>query len=251
MLGEPAFADALETELARDLGAGAPPGRTARDRVARAGAVGAAGLDDARGAGGGADDLRGIADGLAVPVSRAIHDARGGGIAGLLGDLVAAGAPVLAIAAHAGQRARALGGRVGGFAVTSWAALEADPGLAAGFTHVVAVDPPAHAQLEALAAHLPGDGWTHLAWGEPELDVARRVLAWELDLRAPLIELFRGLLRHATEPSRAGTRTTTAPACRARRRRPRRAAARRRSQPRSGALAGRLLRVLAELGLSS
>ncbi len=261
VLGEPAFADALETELARDLGAwvrSSPAGPPAIASLALAAPVGGvAGLDDLRGiaapAGGVLDDLRGIADGLAVPVSRAIHDARGGGIAGLLGDLVAAGAPVLAIAAHAGQRARALGGRVGGFAVASWAALEADPGLAAGFTHVVVVDPPAHAQLEALAAHLPGDGWTHLAWGEPERDVARRVLAWELDLRAPLIELFRGLrAATATEtvPAPVTPRTTTAPASPALGGDDLAALLRGDgSQPRSGALAGRLLRVLAELGL--
>ena len=37
----------------------------------------------------------------------------------------------------------ACGDRVGGFAICSWQALEDDPALAAGFAHVVAVDPPA------------------------------------------------------------------------------------------------------------
>ena len=71
-----------------------------------------------------------------------MRDLRGTGIAGLLGDLVASGEPVLAVSAHAPHRARALAPRVGGFALTSWAALEDDPGLAAGFPHVVVVDPP-------------------------------------------------------------------------------------------------------------
>ena len=67
------------------------------------------------------------------------------GIAGLLGDLVATGEPVLAVTAHAPHRARALAGRAGGFALTSWAALADDPALAAPFPHVVALDPPAGA----------------------------------------------------------------------------------------------------------
>jgi len=143
------------------------------------------------------------------------------------------GAFVLAIAAHARQRANALGDRVGGFAITTWGALAADPGLAAPFAHVVAVDPPAHAHLRALAEELPGDGWTHLAWGAGEQELARRVLAWELDLRPQLAELYRALRvapRHTGEPLLATLRGTA-------------------PQPRSGALIGRLLRVLAELDL--
>ena len=162
------------------------------------------------------------------PGGRVVRDARDGGIAGLLGDLVAAGEPVLAVAAHARQRAAVLGDRVGGFALTTWAALEADPGLAAPFAHVVAVDPPAHAHLRALAEALPGEGWTHLAWGAGERELARTVLAWELDLRPQLAELYRALRgapQHAGEPLLATLRGTA-------------------PQPRSGALIGRLLRVL-------
>ena len=35
--------------------------------------------------------------------------------------------------------------------MTSWAALEDDPGLAGAFPHVVALDPPAHAHRRALS----------------------------------------------------------------------------------------------------
>ena len=169
------------------------------------------------------------------PGGRVVRDARDGGIAGLIGDLVAAGEPVLAVAAHARQRAAVLGDRVGGFSLTTWSALEADPGLAAPFAHVVAVDPPAHAHLRALAEQLPGDGWTHLAWGAGERELARTVLAWELDLRPQLAELYRALRgapQHAGEPLLATLRGTA-------------------PQPRSGALIGRLLRVLTELDLAS
>ncbi len=170
IVAETGFDDALHAELERDLGAWPP----------REGPL----LTD---------DLRGIGDGLGRRERRPLRDARGGGIAGLLGDLVAGGEPVLAVTAHAGHRAAALRDRVGGFAVTTWAALEEDPSIAARYTHVVAVDPPAHAHLRALAERLPGDGWTHLAWGGAELELARRVLAWELDLRVALGDAYRAL----------------------------------------------------------
>ena len=89
VLGEPAFADGVAAELARDLGA----------------------WEGAR----------------VTPIAGAGRDARGGGIAGLIADLVAAGEPVLAVVAHAPHRARTLQDRIGGFAICSWAALEDDP----------------------------------------------------------------------------------------------------------------------------
>ena len=137
--------------------------------------------------------------------------------------------PVLAVVAHAPQRARALRDRVGGFALCSWQALEDDPSLAAGFTHVVAVDPPAGPRLD----HVSGQGWTHLAWGEPELQFAARIHQWDFALRDPLAALYRAL---------RACRESGGEACEAllRGEGP---------QPRSAALAGRLVRVLAELEL--
>ena len=149
------------------------------------------------------DDLRGMGDGLGRLGRRVVRDVRGSGIAGLLGDLVHSGAPVLAVAANAAHRAAALRDRVGGFAVTSWAALEADPPLASGYAHVVAIDPPAHPHLRALAEQLPGEGWIHLAWGDAELELARRVLVWELDLRVQLPDAYRAL-RAASAPGVEG-----------------------------------------------
>jgi single-stranded-DNA-specific exonuclease len=218
VVGEPEFAVALAAELERDLAAW-PPFVPELE-----------------------DDLRGLGDGLGAAESRALIDARGGGIAGLLGDLVASGAPVLAVAAHAGQRAVVLADRVGGFALTSWAALERDPAGAAGYEHVVAIDPPAHAHLGALARRLPGEGWTHLAWGDAERELARRVLTWELDLRPQLAELYRAL-----RAARNGAAGADAPAGGERLAAILRGGG---TQPRSGTLAGRLLRVLAELGLA-
>ena len=189
VLGEPAFLTGLRRELERDL----------------------------------------TAAGAATPALRDVRDVRGRGIAGLLTDLVSSSEPVLAVVAHAPQRARVLRDRVGGFALCSWQALGDDPSLAAGFTHVVAVDPPAGPGLD----HVSGEGWTHLAWGEPELQFAARIHQWDFALRDPLATFYR-VLRAARE--------TGGEACEAllRGEGP---------QPRSPALAGRLVRVLAELDL--
>ena len=178
-------------------------------------------------------DLTG-ADAPATPTEpRSLRESLGIGVAGLLGDLVASGEPVLVVAAHAPHRARALHGRVGGFAVASWAALEDDPGLAREFPHVVALDPPAHAHRRELVEHLPGAGWTHLAWGAAELGFARRIHQWDYALRDPLAAVYRALREAGGARGEACEAMLSGDG----------------AQPRSAALAGRLVRVLAELDL--
>jgi single-stranded-DNA-specific exonuclease len=194
MLGEPAFWDGVERELARDL--------AARDVVA-------------------------------LPHESRARDARGSGIAGLLADLVASGEPVLAVVAHARHRARALRGRVGGFAVCSWAALADEPELAAPFAHVVAVDPPSHPRLLRLLERPSGRARPHLAWGEPELRFALRIHEWDFALREPLTALYRALRGAGTVRGEALEAVLRGEG----------------PQPRSAALAGRLVRVLTELDL--
>jgi len=196
VLGEPAFAGGVAAELARDLTA----------------------WEGER----------------AMPAGGAVRDVRDCGIAGLLADLVAAGEPVLAVVAHAPHRARTLGDRIGGFAVCSWAALEDDPDLAAGFAHLVAVDPPWGAAALGLLERPSAPAIAHLAWGEPELRFARRIHQWDFALRDPLAALYRavrgaGAVRgEALEAALRGEGP----------------------QPRSAALAGRLVRVLTELDLA-
>jgi hypothetical protein len=125
--------------------------------------------------------------------------------------------------------ARALQGRVGGFAMCSWQALEDEPGIAADFTHVVAIDPPADPAL----VHTSGEGWAHLAWGPPELRLAARIHEWNFALRDPLEAVYRALraARHVSGEACEAMLRGEGP------------------QPRSAALAGRLVRVLAELDL--
>jgi single-stranded-DNA-specific exonuclease len=155
----------------------------------------------------------------------AVRDRRSGGIAGTLAALVHAGEPVLAVAADARARARHLGPILGGFRLCSHAALAADPELAEGARHVVAIDPPADpahaAALLALAADPAADAarpvhradptadagrsdhdagpsadagrLVHLAWGEPEVAFALAVHERDHDLRPPAVALFRSL----------------------------------------------------------
>jgi single-stranded-DNA-specific exonuclease len=191
--------------------------------------------EPAFGAGVRAELDRDLAVAAAVPTGATARDVRGTGIAGLLADLVAAGDPVLAVVAHAPYRARTLNAKIGGFAMCSWAALADDLELAAPFAHVVAVDPPADPRLIQLLERPSATTRAHLAWGEPELGFAQRIHQWDFALRDPLKALYR-VLRGAGEVSGEALE----------------AALRGEGpQPRSAALAGRLVRVLSELELAA
>src|SRR5204863_6636488 len=87
------------------------------------------------------------------PVARVVRsageapvDRRGQGFAGVAGDLFTSGERVLVAVAHVERRREGLerivaGLAPGGMPVVSWAALAAAPELAAGFDHLVALDP--------------------------------------------------------------------------------------------------------------
>jgi len=112
-------------------------------------------------------------------------------------------------------------------------ALACDPRMSDPFDQLIALDPPASA--EGSAALGAGSGFTHLAWGEPELRFAEQMHELEYGLRGSLVALYRSLkLRgRATgeelEHLLRGDRPHGRPA----------------------RLAARLLQVLAELGLVS
>jgi single-stranded-DNA-specific exonuclease len=164
---------------------------------------------------------------------RSVRDRRGRGIAATIAGLVAGGESVLVLAADAPARARHLRARLGGFALCSHAALAGAPELAVERAHVVVLDPPS-SRLEHDRA-LAGDPAqaAHLAWGEPELRFAQHIHEQEYELRASLAALYRVLRdRGGAEGGEleAALRGDG-------------------PQPRSPALAGRLLRILAELEL--
>jgi single-stranded-DNA-specific exonuclease len=172
-----------------------------------------------------APSLAAIGTRAAQPVAglRTVRDRRGGGIAGTIAALVHTGEPVLVVCADALLRRRQLAGRLGGFALCSYDALQAAPELADAYPHLVALDPPAHPDQEVL---LRGGGpgrMAHLAWGHPELRCSREILDRDLALRPSLTGAYRAL--------RDGSDVAAALA------------------PLPARAAGRLLRVLAELGL--
>ena len=161
---------------------------------------------------------------------RAAVDRRGASPAALIAALASAGEPVLVVAACEERRARALRGRLGGFALCSWTALCRDPALAGAFAHVVALDPPSSAAERALLHGGPGDWTAHLAWGEAELRFTHDVLEHDHELRGGLAALYRALRDGEGAPLEAALRGDA-------------------QRPRTPARAGRLLRVLVELGL--
>jgi single-stranded-DNA-specific exonuclease len=161
-------------------------------------------------------------------ISAPVRDRRGGGIAGTVAALVASGEPVLVVAADAGLRARQLAPILGGFELCSHQALERDPAPAGPEHHVVMIDPPA-GPLRTYGR------MTHLAWGHPELRFTEQIHEREYALRASLTVTYRAL-RDAggaggeeLEALLRGDPSTPLPAT----------------------LAGRVIRVLAELHLVS
>jgi single-stranded-DNA-specific exonuclease len=123
--------------------------------------------------------------------TRTVLERRGNSPLAVLADALAAGGPVLAVCADARRRLVGLKARSGGFALISYHGLERDVSLAEGFAHVVAVDPPASPLAVALLD--AGRGFTHLAWGEPELRFAQQMHELEYGLRASLAALYRAL----------------------------------------------------------
>jgi single-stranded-DNA-specific exonuclease len=164
----------------------------------------------------------------AVSGLREVVDRRGAGPAGVLVDLAASGEGVLAVVADVPRRLGGLRARLGGFAVCDWTALAGDPSLARPHRHVVALDPPA-----GPLPGLPGGGMLHLAWGDEERAFAERALALEHDLRVPLAALYRALRERGPLAGAELAAVLRGPG----------------AHPRPADHAGRLLRVLAELGL--
>jgi single-stranded-DNA-specific exonuclease len=135
-------------------------------------------------------------DGTAgAPVcARTIVDCRGHSPLAVLVDAVAGaggGGGVLALCADVSRRLPGLRERVGGFTLAAYAELEADASVALGFAHVVALDPPTGPVAGRVLR--AGAGITTLAWGEPEIRFAERMLEHEYGLRPSLVSLYRTL----------------------------------------------------------
>jgi single-stranded-DNA-specific exonuclease len=176
--------------------------------------------------------------GRAAEGRRTALDRRGESPLAVLADALAGGGPVLAVCADVARRLEGLSTRTGGFSLCSYHALEREPALADRFAHVVALDPPAAASArEALCARPGGTdgGYVHLSWGEAELRFAEQMHELEYGLRASLVPLYRGLRQLGRVAGGELERLLRGEG----------------PHGRPARLAGRLLRVLAELELVS
>jgi RecJ OB domain len=170
------------------------------------------------------------------PVAGAVEDHRSEGFAGVAGDLFSSGESVLVAVADVPRRRAGLACVVAGLAdgpmaVVSWAALAADPRCAAGFDHLVALDPPPGGVADRLLGAAPR---AHLAWGPVEADFAMNAYRAALDLRPQLTEVFLALREL---PESASAEQLQAALCGAGR------------YPRDARTCARLVAVLTELSL--
>ncbi|HEU4738661.1 MAG TPA: single-stranded-DNA-specific exonuclease RecJ [Solirubrobacterales bacterium] len=143
-----------------------------------------------------------------------------------IAELVSSGASVLAVCADASRRAALANGATGlarfnggaaliachrcsdeeiaglkgrataGLALTDYGALGREPELAAGFEHVVLVDPPRD-ELDVGRAELPcaasGAGFLHALWTDAERDFAAQSLAEQWATREGVAATYRAL----------------------------------------------------------
>ena len=132
----------------------------------------------------------------------------------------------------------------GGLALADWGALALRPQAPRRFQHVVLVDPPPFERLsELVRAGRTGPagstpihaGFVHLAWGEPELELAELCAAREWQPREAIAEIWRAV-------SAADGGVIEGEELRA-------ALAGQSRYPRSAEMAARSVRVLIELGL--
>jgi single-stranded-DNA-specific exonuclease len=169
------------------------------------------------------------------------RDRRGGGAAGTLAALVASGEPVLVVCADARRRRHHLEGRLGGFALIAWHALERQPSLLDAYAHVLALDPPVADSQAALI-----DERFTLAWGEAETAYALAAHEAAYDLRPVAAAVYRALRDPAASGGAAELVSRGAGASAAPGAAPLAAAVAACASP---AAAGRALRVLVELEL--
>jgi single-stranded-DNA-specific exonuclease len=231
------WADRLDAERRAPLDAWPPPDiseggddTARRETVDRRGASGVATV--AAVASSGATVLALCADALRrrALVERAASPARfGGGIVALASGRLADDGTRAAV-----DTVTAAGS---GVVLADWAALERNPAMASGFDHVVIVDPAPFRHLESAAS--AGQGFLHLAWGEAEAELARRVHAEEWPDRPAAEALYRSLRSAADNPQ--DVRALGLDEVRERLHGPGR-------HPRSPEVAARRLRLLEELG---
>jgi single-stranded-DNA-specific exonuclease len=172
-------------------------------------------------------------DDRAPEQARVVLDRRDESPLAVLADALGAGGDVLAVCAEVSRRLAGLAPRTGGFSLISYAALGRRSSLMGEFAHVVALDPPSGGAAAALLR--AGCGHTHQAWGEPELRFAQQMHEIEYSLRDSLVALYRNLRARRRVAGDEFERLLRGDG----------------PHPRPARLAGRLVKVLAELELVS
>jgi single-stranded-DNA-specific exonuclease len=165
--------------------------------------------------------------------ARTVLDRRGHSPLAIVTDACASGTPVLAVCADVPRRLDGLSQRIGGFTLASYAELERRPHAADRFGQLVALDPPASPDQQALLHR--GEGWAQLAWGAAELRFAEQINELEYGIRASLVALYRDLRDRQRAAGEELERVLRGAG----------------PHGRSAQLAGRLVRILAELELVS
>jgi single-stranded-DNA-specific exonuclease len=122
---------------------------------------------------------------------REVLDRRGESPLAVLADSLTVEGPVLALCADVPRRLDGLRTRIGGFALISYQGLLQDPSVADRHRQLVALDPPS-SRSQASLLHA-GSGFTHLAWGEAELRFAQQMHELEYGLRTSLVAFYRSL----------------------------------------------------------
>ena len=164
-------------------------------------------------------DLAAAEPAVAVdPGERRVLDARGASATARVAELLSSGERVMVVAADAGRRSAltepgAIAGATAAacaclrcpegeltrlaadedcnLLVTDWHSLAGAPGAAAGFQHLVLVDPATGAGGEAALA-ATGPGFAHRCWGG-SAELAEMCWDAEWDLRGALADVYRGL----------------------------------------------------------
>jgi single-stranded-DNA-specific exonuclease len=200
---------------------------------------------------------------------RVVVDLRGQGILGSLSELLSTEEAVLVVCADVSRRralleleldparfgrppafvlsarcsSEAISAQLGSISeralcLIDYATIASDPSFLAHFRHLFALDPPPFEPIEAILRASAGFGagasFLHLGWGPAELEFSRKTLEQDFGLRAPLAAVYRALVGHSGGLEGAALETALIGDGR---------------HPRSAALVGRCLRVLAELGL--
>ena len=170
---------------------------------------------------------------LAAGPGRTVLDRRYDSPLAVIADASATGEEALAVCADVSRRLEGLRARTGGFSLIAADSLLREPSLASRFPHIIVLDPPTRAELDAVIC--AGAGFTHLAWGIAELRFAQQMHELEYGLRASLVTLYRSLTDRGRVAGEELERLLRGDG----------------PHGRSARLAGRLIKVLAELELVS